>query len=101
MESRIVLFNKILPPLRYSISPWINKLHVHVDVFPERETKDRKFADSGFITYNLCLNAQTEVKHTECDASYTIIAVPNQIMKEKWEKKKILLDLNLISTITA
>ena len=101
MESRIVLFNKILPPLHYSISPWINKLHVHVDAFPERETKDRKFADSGFITYNLCLNAQTEVKHTECDASYTIIAVPKQLTKEKWEKKKILLNLNLISTMTA
>merc|ERR1711915_236127 len=88
MESRISIFNKIFPPLRRSISPWINKLYVHLDVFPEKESKDKKLADSGFITYNLCLNAQTAEKHTECDASYTIIAVPNQINKAIYERKK-------------
>ena len=33
-------------------------------------------------TSNLCLNAQTAVKHTECDASYTIISVPVQLEKK-------------------
>lgn len=97
MESRVYLFNNIFPPLRRSISPWVNKLHVHLDVFPEKTTEDKQLADSGFLTYNLCLNAQTEVKHTECDASYTIIAVPNQLPKTKTDKKKNLakFELNL------
>ena len=88
MESRIFLFNILFPPFCNSISPWVNKLHVHMDVFPERETDDKQLANSGFITYNLCLNAQTAEKHTECDASYTIIAVPNQLHKNVYDKKK-------------
>ena len=47
-----------------------------------RKKKDRKIADYGFVNYNLCLNAQTKEKHTECDASYTIISVPIQMEKK-------------------
>ena len=39
--------------------------------------KEQKLAEIGFITYILCLNAQTAEKHTECDESYTVITVPN------------------------
>jgi len=88
MESRIDILNKKFPPLKKSISPWVDKLHVHLDIYPEKDFGDKKLADSGFITFNLCLNAQTSEKHTECDASYTIIAVPNQPNKPISAKKK-------------
>ena len=88
METRVHLFNKLFPPLRKSISPWVNKLHVHMDLYPGKSLEDTQLANSGFITYNLCLNAQTAEKHTECDASYTIIAVPNQLPKAQNKKNK-------------
>ena len=50
------------------------------------------------MNYNLCLNAQIEKRHTECDASYTIISVPSQlgkvISKEKKNKGRFELNLN-------
>ena len=45
-----------------------------------KQKKKEQISDEiGFITYNLCLNAQTPEKHTECDTSYTVITVPNQV----------------------
>ena len=34
------------------------------------------------MNYNLCLNTETEQAHTECDSSYTVICVPNQIQNK-------------------
>ena len=47
-----------------------------------------KIADQDFLNYNLCLNAQTSKKHTECDASYTIISVPVQLSKKNNLRRK-------------
>ena len=50
------------------------------------------------MNYNLCLNAQTEHKHTECDASYIVISVPSQlgkvISKQKTNKGRFEFNLN-------
>ena len=54
-----------------------------MDVFPEKQTSNKKLADNGFIMYSLCLNAQTAEKYTEYDALYMIIAVHNQPHKPK------------------
>ena len=59
-------------------SPLIDKLFVHSDIFPDKEEQNRKIADLGFVNFNLCLNAQITKVHTECDASYTVISVPNR-----------------------
>ena len=48
----------------------------------------RKLDEIGFVTYNLCLNARTAQKHTECDASYTVITVPNQVSTKFTDGKK-------------
>ena len=84
-------------PLKRSISPLIDKLQVHLDLFPEKRKKECMLVDQGFVNYNLCLNAQTEKKHTECDASYTVIAVPSQLGKvhSKEKKNKGRFELNL------
>ena len=88
MENSISTLSKSFTPIRNSISPMVNKLHVHLDVFPDKLKEDLKLADSGFINFNLCLNAQTELVHTKCDASYTVISVPNQISKSTPVDKK-------------
>ena len=43
--------------------------------------RECKLVDQGFVNYNLCLNVQTEQRHTEYDASYTIISVPSHLGK--------------------
>ena len=50
--------------------------------------KEQILAEIGFITFNLCLNAQTAEKYTECDASYTAITVPNQVTTKFMDGKK-------------
>ena len=88
MEGSINGINRKFCPLRKTISPFVDKLHVHLDVFPETESKNRKIANLGFINYNLCFNAQTAEKHTESDASYTIISVPTQLPKKNFSRRK-------------
>ena len=51
-------------------------------MYPLRKKGECKIADQGFLNYNLCLNAQTSKKHTEYDASYTIISDPVQLSKK-------------------
>ena len=75
--------NKKFSSIKKTVSPLIDKLQVHLDIFPEEEEQNRTIAQLGFINFNLCLNAQTKKVHTECDASYTIILVPNQLINKK------------------
>lgn len=97
-EETINRLNTVFCPLKNSISPLVNKLHVHLDVFPEKEMRERLLANYGFVSYNLCLNAETEQKHTECDASYTVISVPSQLHKKthgrKWNKGRFQLNIH-------
>ena len=81
MERSTDGINKQFGPLRKSISPLVVKLQIHLDAFPEKENKDCKIADHGFINFNLYLNAQTAEKYTQSNASYTIISVPTQLLK--------------------
>ena len=69
-------------PLKKHFSIIVDKLQAHLDVFPEMDKDHHKLADSGFISYNSCLNAQMEEKHTECDDLYTIISVLNQLPRK-------------------
>ena len=66
-ESSIDGLTKHFAPLRKSISPLVDKLQVHLDLFPEKKKGECKITEQGFMNYNLCLNAQTSKKHTECD----------------------------------
>ena len=49
-----------------------------MDIYPDRTYKKRHLEKDGFINAHLCINAATEIKHTEHDSSYTVIVVPNQ-----------------------
>ena len=51
-------------------------------------TKEEKILEKkGFLSCHVCLNAQTEELHTEHDASYTIITVPNKIQSSNSNEK--------------
>ena len=54
-----------------------------IDIFPEKRYNDRPLENEGFINSHLCIDAQTEIPHTEHDSSYTIITVPQQNTKHK------------------
>ena len=103
MESSIDSIHTSFAPLQKSISPLIEKLQPHLDIFPDKMKNERKLVDQGFVNYNLCLNAQTEQRHTECDALYTVITVPNQLQKVVGKKKKnkgiFELNLNVTNTL--
>ena len=82
MEMAIDHVNRKFTPMMKTLSPNIASVQMHLDVFDERNRNDTKLATNGILNYNLCLNAETEQAHTECDSSYTIICVPNQIERK-------------------
>ena len=62
--------------LQQNISPQISKLQIHFDLFDSEQKDEIYLQKHGILNAHLCLNAQTRVKHTESDSSYTIISVP-------------------------
>ena len=59
MEKTIDNMHTPFTPHKKAISPLIDKLQVHLDIFPDKKN-ECKLVDQGFVNYNLCLNAQTE-----------------------------------------
>ena len=53
----------------------------------ESDTKELELQKSGILNAHLCLNAQTRIKHTECDSSCTVISVPHQIEEKTTNSK--------------
>ena len=65
-------FNK----LQDTISPHIVKLQHHFDLHDKDKGTEYELQKRGILNVHICHNAQTKMKHTECDASYTIISIP-------------------------
>ena len=53
-----------------------NVLQIHFDLFDANNIDEKHLQKKGILNAHLCINAQTKMKHTECDASYTTISVP-------------------------
>ena len=65
-------------------SPNISQLQIHFDLYDTQQTDELYLQKHGILNAHLCLNAQTRMKHTECDCSYTTISVPpHEIEKTK------------------
>ena len=64
--------------MRQKLSPKVSVLQVLLDIHPEKKNEERHLENNGFINSHLCINAQTEIAHTEHDSLYTIITVPQQ-----------------------
>ena len=79
LDQSITLLNNRFLPLREKFSPKVSVIQNILDIQPEKKYKDKHLENNGFINSHLCINAQTEIAHTEHDSSYTVIAVPPQI----------------------
>ena len=53
MESTLLSMNKIFSPIKKSVSPMVDKLQAHLDIFPEVENREQKIAEYGFLNFNL------------------------------------------------
>ena len=82
METATNIINNLCSALKKTLSPNVANVQIHLNMFEERHENDNSLATRGLVNYNLCLNAETEEVHTECDSSYTVICVPNQIMNK-------------------
>jgi len=78
LESSIKIINDGFLCLRNKFSPKVSVIQRHMEINMEKEEKDKYVENNGFINSHLCVNAQTNLEHTEPDSSYTIICVPNQ-----------------------
>ena len=81
----------------------VDKLQEHLDVLPELAKDKQKLADSGFIVFNLCLNAQTSEDIRS--VMYLIrwyqflINYPKKHLQEKINKGKFEININEHCTI--
>ena len=89
LSDSLNLVNDRFLPLRNKLSPKVSVMQWMVDIFPEKGYEERPVENNGFINSHLCINAQTELPHTEHDSSYTLITVPqqNKIKKNKCNNK--------------
>lgn len=60
------------------MSPLIANAIKNIPTHKEEIRNNNHLIKHGFLNSNICLNAQTNIPHTENDTSYTIISVPNQ-----------------------
>ena len=74
----ITLINNRFHPLRGKFSPKVSVMQNVMEIYPEKKYEEKELEKNGYINAHLCINAATEMEHTEHDSSYTIIVVPNQ-----------------------
>ena len=78
LELSITLINNRFHPLRGKFSPQVAVMQNVMEIYPEKKYKEKELENNGFINVHFCINAATEMEHTEHDSSYTVIMVPNQ-----------------------
>ena len=72
----IKYLNSSVGILKKNRSPNIAHVQQHFDLFDNHKKIQSSLQKSGYLNTHLCLNAETDRKHTECDSSYTVISVP-------------------------
>ena len=88
LDTAVCHINDSCGSLSATLSPNVANIQMHLNVFEDRNKEDISLASNGLMNYNICLNTETEQQHTECDSSYTIICVPNQILNNGKYKNK-------------
>ena len=77
------MFNKRFTPFHNKYSPKVSIIQSNVDYHPGNSPLENAVEIKGYLNCHLCLNAQTQLYHTQPDASYTAIDVPNEIIPIK------------------
>ena len=55
----------------------------NIDYHPDNSVVENSVENKGFLNCHFCINAQTDMEHTEPDASYTVIIVPKQVVDKE------------------
>ena len=61
------------------ISPKVANIQFHMGISSNGNHEQEQIFKQGYVNCHVCLNVQTRNFHTECNASYTAIAVPSQL----------------------
>ena len=73
------MINNRFISLRNKLSPKVAAIQSNVDFHPGNTELENEVEMKGYLDFHLCINAQTNMAHTEPDASYTVIVVTNGI----------------------
>ena len=87
MEWSIQRIRAKLNTFKNVISPLMSDLVRSIPLHEDELQNNNIVIKSGMMNMNLCINAQTNVPHTERDSSYTIVSVPSQSLSGKSNKK--------------
>ena len=66
-------------PIRNKYSPKVAVIQSNLDYHSDNNKLENEVEAKGYLNCHLCLDAQTEMIHTEPDASYKIISVPKNV----------------------
>ena len=75
-------------PFRNKYSSKVSVIQSNIDYHHDNNHVEKEVEIKGYLNCHLCLNAKTQMEHTEPDASYTVIIIPNQIVNEGGDKCK-------------
>ena len=82
LKTCLEMVNVHFLPMHNKYSPKVSVVQSNLGYHPDNSDIEREVEMKGYLNCHLCLNAQTQMDHTEPDASYTIILVPNKIETE-------------------
>ena len=84
------MINNRFSPIRDKCSKKVAVIQSNIDYHPKNSKLEKEVENKGYLNCYLYVDAQTQVQHTEPDASYTIISIPKQITsyKDKAPPKK-------------
>ena len=89
LYSSLLMINNRFTPFRNKYSPKVAIIQSNVDYHPGNSQLEDAVETKGYLNCHLCFNAQTQMYHTEPDASYTVIAVPNEIPPIGYNGKRV------------
>ena len=92
----IKYLNSSVGILKKNRSPNIAHVQQHFDLFDDHKKFESSLQKSGYLNIHLCLNAEMDRKHTECDSSYTVISVPAHSKEKQPVEYPTKVYLNLI-----
>ena len=74
--------------MQNKLFPKVAAIQSNVDFNPGNTDLENEVEMKGYLNFHLCINTQTNMAHTELDASYTAIVVPNGIHEIQGKKCK-------------
>ena len=87
-------FSFLIPNIKTLVAPIMDTAFQLQHKIGDLNFATNKVSDIGFWQSQLCINARTEILHTEDDYCYTVISVPEQVRELGSDLRYFLLQLN-------